>query len=412
MNPPKLIDVRIRYSQAKSRAKMIWLHYRGVLVIFIFSQIVFILSVWIGARTIPPAYPAVTNDDQEFGLFVSSHFRWDALNYLTIAMDGYHVPVDQGNGKLPAFFPLYPLIIRLVANFLGLSSVLAYAWVMIVLNMIFSLGAFICIYNLAEMAGLDSTTFFQAILYQAIFPLAVFLIIPYTEALFLFLSALFFLLIFSRKWISAGVIAGLLSATRIPGLIFSFLLILKFILYVKKNGVSKKEGFHGIIAGAFSVSGLALYILYLQVTFSDPLAFIHAQSYWKRDLLFPFVTLWRGVVYALFPSRSPFMDEYLINTVHTILVVLFVVVMIASFRRWNWLYQVYAWLLFSISLISPLQGSSTMSGTARYMMVLFPVYFSVASWAKAAWQRMLIFAIWLFLFSLMAALLGRGWQVG
>jgi Gpi18-like mannosyltransferase len=402
----------MKFVKVRSRIQFFWLRFRPVVGIFVFSQIVFVISVWLGWRILPAAYPSVSADDQEFGLFVSSHFRWDAVHYLTIAREGYQASLDQVIDKSAAFFPLFPLSIKLTARLFGYSSIRAFAWVMIVMNNLICLGAFILIYNLAEEAGLDPPTARRAVLYLAIFPFAIFLAVPYTEALFLLLSAAFFLLLFKKKWVCAGVLAGLLSDTRLPGILFSILLITKFFFSAKNNAITIKESIRGVIAVVLSLSGLALYIVYLQVSFGDPYLFLRAHPHWNTILQFPFLTLWRGLVYVFSPSRTEFLDQYLINTLHTIFVVLFIVVMFASLRRWNWLYQLYAWLLFAVSLSFPLQGSATMEATGRYMMVIFPVYFTLAEWGKKAWMRMTIFAVWLLLYSLLSALYGRGYFIG
>jgi Gpi18-like mannosyltransferase len=389
-----------------------WHRYLPMVGILLFSQLVFILGTWVGWRMLPAAYPSVTVDDQKFGLFVSSHFRWDALHYITIARDGYRAPADQADGKLPAFFPLFPFCVRLISGVLGAKSIHAVAWVAILFNLLAGLGALILIYNLAVEAGLDSSSARWATLFMAIYPLAVFLAVPYTEALFLLLSAAFFLFVHKRKWIWAGITAGLLSATRVTGVLFAILLCLSFLFSHNKEDYSPKEVFRGIIALVLSLSGLVAFMAYLEITFSDPFAFLHSQSYWKRGVELPFVTLWRGITYAFHPSWTKFFDQYLINTLHTAFIVLFIVVAIASFRRWHWLYQVYGWLLFSVALISPLQGSATMQSTARYMLVFFPLCFTLAEWGKRAWVRKIIFAVWIFMFAFMAALYGRGFFIG
>jgi Gpi18-like mannosyltransferase len=405
-------DLRSSFSGGLLSIQSAWHRYRGVVGIFFFSQFLFVLGVGIGWKMLPAAYASVSADDQEFGLLVSSHFRWDALHYITLARDGYRSPLDQGIFKLPAFFPLFPLGVKLSTVVLGVRSLFGFAWTAITLDLLFCLGAFLIIYNLGVKAGLDSSTALRSILFLAICPFALFLVVPYTEALFLFLSSGFFWFVFKQKWISAGITAGLLSATRLNGILFSILLVLEFCHSAKENGFTLKNWLRFIPAFVFSILGLVFYMVYLQATYSDPFAFLHAQSNWNRDVQIPFVTLWRGLAYAFDPGRTEFLDQYLINTLHTIFIVFFITVMLASRHRWNWLYQVYGWLLLTISLISPLQGSATMQSTARYMMVFFPIHFTLADWGRTAWVRTTIYSVFLLLYLFLSAFYGRGFFVG
>lgn len=102
--------------------------------------------------------------------------RWDASLYLDIAQRGYAADVADGNAA--AFFPLYPLGVRALA-----ATGLGHLEAALLLSGLATLVACAYLYRLAEQVhGLDGA---RAALYLLLFPTAVFLAAPYTEALFL-----------------------------------------------------------------------------------------------------------------------------------------------------------------------------------------------------------------------------------
>lgn len=101
--------------------------------------------------------------------------QWDAHHFLSIAADGYGPDVVGGNA--PAFFPLYPLAIRWVSA-LGVEPLHAG----LLISAAATFVASVYLYRLAELHGFDGE---RSVVYLLLFPTGVFLVAPYTEALFL-----------------------------------------------------------------------------------------------------------------------------------------------------------------------------------------------------------------------------------
>ena len=122
-------------------------------------------------RPAPAAVPGLHNA-------VDATERQDAVWYLRLAEDGW--APDDGSA---AFFPLYPLAVRVVAFVLPGDDVLA---ALLVSNLAFFL-ALLTLYALSAEAFGDQVAR-RAIVVAAVFPTAFFFLAPYGESLFLLLS--------------------------------------------------------------------------------------------------------------------------------------------------------------------------------------------------------------------------------
>ncbi len=101
--------------------------------------------------------------------------RWDAVHYLNIATVGYH-------GTDMAFFPLFPLLIRIFGSLAGNHLIAG----LVISNACFFFGL-LFLYKLLEREY-DRSTARRAIFYVSIFPSAVFFSAVYTESLLLMVT--------------------------------------------------------------------------------------------------------------------------------------------------------------------------------------------------------------------------------
>jgi hypothetical protein len=140
---------------------------------------------------------------------------WDGSWYRYIAENGYpqELPVDAASGHVTqnawAFYPLFPLVARLLMSVSGLGfPVVASA-----LSLVCGLGAAVIMGRLlAERLG-DRAALATVAVWGA-FPAAVALQIAYTEAIaMLVLCALLWALI-RRNWVATGALALLIGITR------------------------------------------------------------------------------------------------------------------------------------------------------------------------------------------------------
>src|SRR2546423_6862383 len=140
--------------------------------------------------------------------------RWDSVWYLAIAGDGY------GHPGRPAFFPVYPLLVRAggwaIWSRLVAGALISVACLVIALAVIHELA------RLELGAGAARWT----VIALAASPVSFFLSAVYSESLFLARSGGALLSARRGRWWWAGVLAGLAAATRSAGVVLLVPLVL------------------------------------------------------------------------------------------------------------------------------------------------------------------------------------------
>ncbi|MEU5419266.1 hypothetical protein ACFY1P_06495 [Streptomyces sp. NPDC001407] len=144
-----------------------------------------------------------------------SLLSWDGKLYVDIAANGY--PDDYtyaADGRLTgnnlAFFPLYPLLIRVVHTCTGLSHETAG----IVTAHLALIAALIVVQALLTRLYGRRTAVIGTVLLAGAQPMAVAFLMSYSESLFLALAAGTLLAAHRRAWLTAGTLALLTGLTR------------------------------------------------------------------------------------------------------------------------------------------------------------------------------------------------------
>jgi hypothetical protein len=419
---PQFRDLPLRVAVAAR-----WLRERGhgvgmITAIFLLSRLVFLCAIFLGSRLVPPAAAWPGQVEARGPLLLVAHYRWDAIHYYTIAVGGYAPnpaavePISPPQSDLSAFFPLLPLLTQLVATALNGFRPSAAVPItdadpgtllagILVANAAALLACFL-LYALARDETGDDATARRAVLYLVTFPLAFYYAVPYSEPLCLAAALGMFLAARRRRWVLAGVAAALATAARPVGFLLLPALAVEVLLAWRRGEIGGRDWPHAIAGIALSPAGIVAYMAYLWQTSGNPLAFVEAQEYWGRQRVFPWETLARGIDYALRPGLSPSNppDIYPLGVVHTAVVVGFLAVLVTSARRWRPSYVVFGLLLFAFSLSSPWPEARTMHAMGRYVMILFPVYISLARWGRRPLVHQAITLLWLPLFGLLSVL--------
>ncbi|MFH1895123.1 MAG: mannosyltransferase family protein [archaeon] len=146
-------------------------------------------------------------------------FAWDSGWYISIVEKGYSfVP---GEFSTVAFFPLYPLLIKIFSVFFGSPKLMAY----LISNISFFLALFL-FYKLISLAGYSNSLAKKTVLFTAFAPLSFFFSVIYAEGLFLFLAIACFYFALKKNWFAASVFGFLVALTKpLGGLILVPLLI-------------------------------------------------------------------------------------------------------------------------------------------------------------------------------------------
>lgn len=132
---------------------------------------------------------------------------WDAQQYLFISRNGYRKD-HISNG----FMPFWPWLIRIFAPAVSGDHLAA---ALILANFFSIAGAAVFFRFVEERAGPGAAT--ASLLLLLCHPGAFYFSLPYTEALFFFLSALFLKFLFERRYAAVFVVSAFLAITRSIG---------------------------------------------------------------------------------------------------------------------------------------------------------------------------------------------------
>lgn len=284
------------------------------------------------------------------------HARWDSEWYLDIAKNGYSVPDRPDHFANIVFFPLYPLLIRLVAFFLGGNFILA-GWA---LSSLFLFLALIYFYRLVKEFHKNVDPFL-AISFLLIFPTSFFFNSIYTESPFLFFSIAGFYYALKRDFLKAGIFGFFASLTRLSGIF----LFLPFVLEYIQSNDTKKLLSTKVVPLFLIPLGTFLFFLFHYIKFGNFFLFFQVEKQgWGRSILQV-----EGGHFALFSNPS------IVNL--TLDISFLFMAFLALYFVWRKISSSYA-LYMATTLFVPLSTGTLMS-IGRYIIVLFPLFIWVAS---------------------------------
>jgi hypothetical protein len=353
-----------------------------VLAVYAASRLFYLISGSLLAYLVPTSsFQRVTLDVPSGSMNIWSH--WDGEHYVRLAMDGYLTPPDNVS---PAFFPMYPLLMRSFADLFGgpISKEALSVWGPLT-SLLFLPFAFYFIYHIS-LEGWGERVARGTVLVLAFFPTTFFLNAAYTESLFLALSAGSLWAIRVRKdLLLACSLAALAAATRNVGI---FLVVPLMYEWTKDIERFRWRGIYLLLAPG----GLLAYMGYLWVRFGDPLLFYSAQESWGRQATGPVDTAGRawgsaveGAGMLFDPSlwaRPTFgnVANQLAganNLFNLAFFVFAVVVLLLGSRDLPLSLTVYGLLLVAPATLFGTPGSPLM-GTPRYVLVAFPIFIVLA----------------------------------
>lgn len=191
--------------------------------------------------------------------FMNNQVAWDSEYYIGIAIGGYDDPcipvvppirrvdtapvpctnpqmvIDSGDQKLwslaYAFFPLYPLIMRLFSfplALLGMTPIAAAALAGVIVSALGTLLAMLALYDLTH-ESLGEEGGMRAIFYLLIFPTGFFLVQVYTEGLFVGLAFTCLAMLKRKHLVYAALFGIAATMTRAVGITLVIPMIITWI---------------------------------------------------------------------------------------------------------------------------------------------------------------------------------------
>ena len=285
--------------------------------------------------------------------------NYDSEWFLRIAGSGYEPTTT-------AFFPLYPLLLRLA----GTNEVAIALWGVILSNILFFIGL---VYFL-KLTSLDHNAQIAqlAVWLLCFFPTTMYFSAVYTESLFLLCIVATFYCVRINSWAGAGCWALLASLTKNSGPLIFAALCLEYFQKRQSNGTHASDARQGISKTALLVALLPLlgFVVvqgYFVWKFGGLTAGIESQKSFGRALGWPWV-----------PVVQDFVDIVTLRGMEVRTLLHFTATILAFFllvrhaRRQPWSYSV---LIFGTIMMHLTYGLTLRPHTfsaARYMMTTFP----------------------------------------
>lgn len=356
-----------------------------VFLVFLVSRIVIFSAMAISPWFITPVTGAAFwNLDSPI---LRPLFRWDTGWYMSIANQGYSYNGNPGQQQNVGFFPLYPLTCRLCNVATGMAIPVC---AVLLSNIAFLAGLAALFALITWEVGPDVAR--SATLLLAFFPASFFFSTMYTESFFLLFSVLAFAAFRKKKLIEGGVWAGLATATRVSGILLFIPLLYESLPYIRE----RRMRWHVIAACILAGSGLGGFMLYLWISFGDPLAYFHivrGAPHWRGGFALPFRQMGQAFGELLRGQISPAPFD--------VTFALMFIALACTFP--SSLPQSYS-LYTIVGVALPLFGERSTLGLTRYINVLFPGFIVLAILGRRkrwiTWVHLSLFVVVLVYFSM------------
>lgn len=342
--------------------------------------------------------------------FMNNQVAWDSEYYLAIAVGGYDDPrsphltptgvstsvvdhtVQQSGSSFGtnlslsyAFFPFYPLMIRIFAiplQIFGMNPIATATLAGVIVSALGALLAMLALYDLTrDILGEDGAL--RAAFYLIIFPTGFFMLQVYTEGLFVGLAFSCLAMLRRKQWLAAAVLGVFATLTRavgvaliIPMMVFWFRtgdwmdLDLEW-RQIFHQGIQLRPLYHFILALSPLIAFLIWKFSYLGLAFD----YIESNFFGRGFLslgqsFYTWSEAFRTMMSGSIPQHSAYYVTEFLG---------FAIAIAASIVCIR-LYPEIGWFSFAVILIS--WGSGPAQGIHRYILGAPAVFFALSRWGK------------------------------
>lgn len=305
---------------------------------------------------------------------------WDSGNYVDIS--GMWYPTDMASSYigLYAFFPFYPLLMKL----LGMVTCNTYLAGLIISNVCLLISC-IYLYRLVKLDH-DEDTALRSVTYLFLFPCAFILSGVFTEGIFLTLLIACFYYARKSNWLYVGLLGFCLALTRSIGILTLLPMICIYYGWLTLDMKAILRGPKQLLRTvlertrpdlAFLLlipAGLGFLMAYDYYLTGDALMFMHIQRLWGGELSNPLAVL-AGRLLSV-GNLSPGNLPYLFGAFFTLATL---AALLVFYKRIGLPY-----LLFGLyAIMVPLSGGiATGLSMPRFILIIFPLFILAAELLK------------------------------
>ena len=342
--------------------------------------------------------------------FVNNQVAWDSEYYLGIALGGYDNPnvphltpagiqtvvrdhvVSQSGSSFSqsislsyAFFPFYPLMIRVFAFLLqifGLNAIATASLAGVIVSALGALFGMLALYDLTrDNLGEDGAL--RASFYLIIFPTGFFLTQIYTEGLFVGLAFGCLAMLKRKHWLAAAILGVCATMTRAVGVALIIPMLVQWLRtgewmdldmewrQIIHQGFAWRPFYHFILAIAPLIAFTIWKFSYLGLAFD----YIEANYFGRGFLSLGSAYLaWSGAFRSMIAGTNPQ------NTAYYIPEFLGLIIGIVACAVTIKTHPELAWFSIAVVLIS--WGSGPAHGIHRYILGAPAVFIALSRWGR------------------------------
>ncbi len=307
--------------------------------------------------------------------------NWDGTWYRAVAVHGYPHQIPDGQSDL-GFFPLFPAATFLVSAVLravsGAGAVWSATYSGVFVAWMGGLVATVFVFKLAE-GWWDRAAARRATVMFVLFPGAVVFSMVYSECLLISLAAVSIWALERRRWLLAGVAAGLGTATNPVGLLLGVVCAVCALRDLWRHGLRSREFGRSLVTTIMSAGGAVAFLSYLWAWTGNPFASDVAQARgWGHTTpsLFALVHGAGRIVPAVAPHNLPDIDlNYIVSTAGALLMFYGLWLLWRSRRELS--LPAIAWMLGVCCFMA-----FTVPPTPRLLITAFPLLMLLGRWAS------------------------------
>ncbi|MBU2760427.1 glycosyltransferase family 39 protein [Acidithiobacillus sulfurivorans] len=363
--------------------------------------ITFLFTIWAGIWLSQYFFiPNATYD--QIPNIMQSLIHWDAGWYMDIVQHGYSYNGNPNDQQNIAFFPLYPIIMKVLEQLFGLQNGVA----TIFPALLFGVASIYAFHALARTRLNENASLFATAAY-ALYPGATFFVSAYPTSIMNLLVIITFLAFNKKRYFIAAIAAGISTAGGALLVFLSATITLAYAnkIIFKENKLTTSKFFQLILFAFVSFSGIIVFMLYQQISFGNALAFIDVQKAWGyksiTERIINLITLspifgggygsfFRSILFLQPTGKSPEGSvEYITNT-FSIIMAIFSTWILYKFKEY--LFFIYSLLvvLGYIWFIGSVQGPSS---TFRLLYIDIPIFIAAGIYFQNSDKKVLCFLL-------------------
>jgi len=253
--------------------------------------------------------------------FLNEHVSWDSEFYISIALSGYDDPAVRGvPGRIKpggesrislnyAFFPFYPLMIRLLrfpVEFLtGLKPIPSAILSGVIVSLLGMLAGMFAIYYIARLGGGEENAW-RAIFYLMVFPSSFFMGQVYSEGLFVGLSFSSLALLGYRKYFLSAILSVMAVLTRAAGVFLFIPIFMTIVMETDWSSLKKvKVFFKWLLRILFGVAPVIAFLLWKFSILGKGFEIVENAFFGRGLFQIHSIYLWMDAFKALFKGGNP-----------------------------------------------------------------------------------------------------------